>query len=301
MAATQFRVPLDLDEGVRTRPRASASAKPQFLGVDDYGFHNGAVWYRGHFTASGRERAFSFSGMSGRGGACAVWLNGAYLGSATAARDGTIATRPILPGALRRGSRAVLSVLFETWDMTRCSTATSGALSRAECCGPRSRGRRRRSIGTCSATASISNTDPVRGPLAAGGSRGRDRRLAGSLVRGTCVAGDDVARAPRREPASLGIAGAWHRCRRWCDGGVRVTDRRRAADPLSRAAVRQRLADRALRRRCRCTACLPDPRGLLRGRALDTSRSPSGASTRTAGSDASRSQPSTPSRQPTPR
>ena len=52
-----------------------------FFGVDDYGFHHGAVWYRGHFTATGAERALVLDAIAGRGGACGAWLNGFYLGS----------------------------------------------------------------------------------------------------------------------------------------------------------------------------------------------------------------------------
>jgi FtsP/CotA-like multicopper oxidase with cupredoxin domain len=165
-------VPLDTDEGARGRPRVHASGKPQFLGVDDYGFHHGAVWYRGHFTAGGGERAFAFGGMSGRGGACAAWLDGAYLGSATAARDGTIAAVfQISPGSLRRGSRAVVSVLFENMGHNE---PLDRDLGRAE-----PRGMLRAAL-VGSATAidwhvlgnGEYNTDPVRGPLATGGLAG---------------------------------------------------------------------------------------------------------------------------------
>ncbi|NOV03706.1 beta-galactosidase [Paenibacillus planticolens] len=54
---------------------------PTVLYADDYGFHHGMVWYRGHFTASGNETGITLDGEGGDNGAYAVWLNGSYLGS----------------------------------------------------------------------------------------------------------------------------------------------------------------------------------------------------------------------------
>ncbi|MEO8777452.1 MAG: beta galactosidase jelly roll domain-containing protein, partial [Rhodanobacter sp.] len=54
------------------------------LNSDAYGFHHGNVWYRGHFTASGREQgitlAASLGDHLGNHGRFTVWLNGHYLG-----------------------------------------------------------------------------------------------------------------------------------------------------------------------------------------------------------------------------
>ena len=63
------------------------------LFADDYGFHTGNTWYRGHFTAgSGRAaptgiRLRVLSG--GSGGAFSVWLNGHFLGSVTGSEIGS--------------------------------------------------------------------------------------------------------------------------------------------------------------------------------------------------------------------
>ncbi|UJF34804.1 beta-galactosidase [Paenibacillus hexagrammi] len=54
---------------------------PTVLYADDYGFHHGMIWYRGHFTASGNETGITLDGEGGDNGAYAVWLNGSYLGS----------------------------------------------------------------------------------------------------------------------------------------------------------------------------------------------------------------------------
>lgn len=54
------------------------------LGSDDYGFHHGNVWYRGHFTATGREQGVILAASPGthlgNHGRFTAWLNGRYLG-----------------------------------------------------------------------------------------------------------------------------------------------------------------------------------------------------------------------------
>jgi beta-galactosidase GanA len=95
-------------------PTGDESRSDRFFGVDDYGFHHGAVWYRGHFTASGNERIFTLSGTTGVGGALGVWLNGAYLGNSVANSAGDVrATFPIRTSILRSGRDNLISVLFE--------------------------------------------------------------------------------------------------------------------------------------------------------------------------------------------
>jgi beta-galactosidase len=68
---------------------SSASiTKPATLPVlyaDDYGFHTGNTWFRGHFSLAPGEAppaGISLEGISGgNAGAISVWLNGAFLGS----------------------------------------------------------------------------------------------------------------------------------------------------------------------------------------------------------------------------
>jgi beta-galactosidase GanA len=48
---------------------------------DDYGFHHGDVWYRGHFTATGNETGITLDGEGGIFGIYSVWLNGVFLGT----------------------------------------------------------------------------------------------------------------------------------------------------------------------------------------------------------------------------
>lgn len=94
------------------------------LFADDYGYHYGSVWYRGHFTSTGAETSVSLNAITGKRGIYLVWLNGQYLGSADggtqADSDSTPANPnpgpgsfPIPAGLLTPGVQATLSVLVE--------------------------------------------------------------------------------------------------------------------------------------------------------------------------------------------
>src|SRR5262249_12569424 len=78
---------------------ASANGATPVLGADEYGFHYGQVWYRGHFTATGTESSLFLNATTGNStGQYAAWLNGAYLGTGN---GGTVF--PIASSALRSG------------------------------------------------------------------------------------------------------------------------------------------------------------------------------------------------------
>jgi beta-galactosidase GanA len=90
------------------------------LYAQDYGFDHGFVWYRGHFTATGRETSLSLTADTGPFGSFAVWLNGHYLGSATTPTPAesmsdtpVSATFTIPAGTLATGHGNVISVLTE--------------------------------------------------------------------------------------------------------------------------------------------------------------------------------------------
>ena len=176
-----------------------------FFGVDDYGFHHGAVWYRGHFAATGAERAFELDALAGRGGACGAWLNGSYLGSRVADGGGLIrASWPIPPALLRRGNANAIAVLFENAphdeDFNRDSTSVP----------PRGILRARLTRGNGNIAWRILgngefNGDPVRGPLDAGG-------LAGEIAGWQDAAFDDRSWAPATLRARAGRSGiTWYR------------------------------------------------------------------------------------------
>jgi beta-galactosidase GanA len=91
---------------------ASSPSTP-VLYASDYGYQHGFTWYRGHFTATGSETGIKLTadGISPTG-AYSVWLNGAFLGSASAAGAST-QTFTFPSGALRTGQDNVVAVLAE--------------------------------------------------------------------------------------------------------------------------------------------------------------------------------------------
>jgi beta-galactosidase GanA len=85
------------------------------LTADDYGFHQGDVWYRGRYTGSAAASSISLRYGGGGAGLLQVWLDGTYLGqnvlpSAVASPATTGTATFILPAALRTGEH-VLSVM----------------------------------------------------------------------------------------------------------------------------------------------------------------------------------------------
>ena len=85
------------------------------LYADDYGFHHGDVWYRGHFEATGDETGITLTAYTGRPGSFFAWLNGALLGQVEVGLVNPNATQlfAIPAGALRAGADNVISVLVE--------------------------------------------------------------------------------------------------------------------------------------------------------------------------------------------
>jgi beta-galactosidase GanA len=93
-------------------PASAATASP-VLFADDYGYDHGFTWYRGHFTGTGTETGVTLTadGVSPTG-AFSVWLNGAFLGSRTAAGPTTAAVA-FPAGAVQAGRDNVIAVLVE--------------------------------------------------------------------------------------------------------------------------------------------------------------------------------------------
>ena len=92
------------------------------LFADDYGYHYGSVWYRGHFGATGSETSLKLNAITGKRGNYLVWVNGRYLGSAvggneadadTGTRDPGPGSFPLPPGLLKKGEPATISVLVQ--------------------------------------------------------------------------------------------------------------------------------------------------------------------------------------------
>jgi beta-galactosidase len=79
------------------------------LYADDYGFHHGDVWYRGHFTAQGSETGVTLSAITGRAGIYSAWLNGRFLGST----DDASHRFDFPAGSVHAGRDNVVSVMVE--------------------------------------------------------------------------------------------------------------------------------------------------------------------------------------------
>ncbi|CAK7244442.1 MAG: hypothetical protein STHCBS139747_005981 [Sporothrix thermara] len=91
---------------------------PTSLFASDYGFHQGSLLYRGHFTANGRESALALNVSGGWGFAYAVYLNGTFLGSwlgtdadATHSQNFTLLDSSRSTQTLERGAHYVITVL----------------------------------------------------------------------------------------------------------------------------------------------------------------------------------------------
>ncbi|AGL17620.1 beta-galactosidase [Actinoplanes sp. N902-109] len=184
---------VELPELTGWRQRIEApEARPRFddsswrvadagLASDDYGFHSGAVWYRGHFTATGSETSVDTNAITGRRGTYLVWLNGRFLGSAAGGvqADSEAPVNPdpgpghfaVPAGLLTAGERAVVSVMVQNMGNNDDWTADDNRFRQP-------RGLTRASIagGTGPITWRIQGarggedlTDPMRGPLNNGG------------------------------------------------------------------------------------------------------------------------------------
>lgn len=82
------------------------------LYMDDYGFHYGNVWYRGHFIATGAETGISLDCASGGSPSeCLVWFNGHFLGSTSASGARTYG---FPSGSVAAGRDNVVSVLVQS-------------------------------------------------------------------------------------------------------------------------------------------------------------------------------------------
>ena len=149
----------------------SSVTKPESLPVlfaDDYGFHTGNTWYRGHFSVGEDHAApagLKLKVMSGgNGGAFSVWLNGHFLGSVLRNETGSFGfpADMIVPGD------NVVSVLTvdmghdEDYD-SKGENRTARGIVAAEPLGADAKAITWRIQGA------VAGGDPVRGPYNLGG------------------------------------------------------------------------------------------------------------------------------------
>lgn len=101
-----------------------APLTPTSLYGSDYGFHTGALLLRGHFIATGFEKAFSLTTQGGTGFASAVWLNSTFIGSWPGGGNWSALGNPrhsdTYPIAgLKAGAPYVLTVLIDNMGFTQ--------------------------------------------------------------------------------------------------------------------------------------------------------------------------------------
>jgi hypothetical protein len=138
------------------------------LFADDYGFHYGDVWYRGHVTDAEGAESVSLACCTGTQGLVTAWLDGKPLGThrmpvpknGTARKGSWTATATFrVPKKLRERDDHVLSVLVRRMQQDDDGTARGLTGVTFEGASPKVRWRLQ------GATA----PDPVRGPLNNGG------------------------------------------------------------------------------------------------------------------------------------
>ena len=96
-----------------TTPNPYWNHKLPITDSDDYDFHHGNVWYRGHFKATGKEAAILLAANTGvhlgNHGIFTAWLNGHFLGSNPSGAQ----QFPIDPRWLKAGGDNVVAVLID--------------------------------------------------------------------------------------------------------------------------------------------------------------------------------------------
>jgi beta-galactosidase GanA len=170
------------------------------LFADDYGYHYGDVWYRGHYTGTAGVTAISLSYSSGSVGELMAWLDGAPLGthrqptptSAQATTQTWTATAAFdVPGALQDGGAHFLSVLVRPMAHSEDGGANDAHKSARGLTGVAFTG----AIPAPIWLITGGSADPLRGPLNNGGLYGErcgwhlpafdDSRWAGAALPGT--------------------------------------------------------------------------------------------------------------------
>ncbi|MFE9557735.1 beta-galactosidase [Streptomyces sp. NPDC006703] len=173
------------------------------LSADDYGFHAGSIWYRGHFTAAGAESGIQINATTGKGGSYLVWLNGTYLGSSADATH----LFAVPGGVLKAGKDNVLAVLAadmaheQDWSANDSHKQPRG-LTAVRLVGSA------RQIGwrVQGARGGEDLADPVRGPLNTGGLYGERQ---GMHLPGYPDGGWSSTSLPDTRPNSAGVS--WYR------------------------------------------------------------------------------------------
>lgn len=106
----------------RTTNNPNAPGSLPVLYADDYGFHTGDVWYRGHFSSN--ATGITIDGQGGSpAGSWSAWLNGALLGTQTSGKS----TFTFPPGLL--GKENVVSVVVHNAGHEECGAPCGSFLN----------------------------------------------------------------------------------------------------------------------------------------------------------------------------
>ncbi|MEU4252967.1 beta-galactosidase [Amycolatopsis sp. NPDC026612] len=150
-----------------TSNSSTALGTKPVLFADDYGFHTGNTWYRGHFTGDGKQTGITLSGQSGGpAGAFSAWLNGVFLGSSTTPQH----TFGFPAGALKPGDNEI-SVLTVNMGHEEDYGAANGNKAARGLTAARLTGTPLTSVTwrLQGVRGGETGLDPVRGPLNTGG------------------------------------------------------------------------------------------------------------------------------------
>ncbi|MGV9366173.1 beta-galactosidase [Amycolatopsis sp. NPDC003731] len=150
-----------------TSNSSTALGTKPVLFADDYGFHTGNTWYRGHFTGDGKQTGITLSSQSGGpAGAFSAWLNGAFLGSSTSPQH----TFTFPAGSLRQGDNEI-SVLTVNMGHEEDYGASNGNKAARGLTAARLTGTPLTSVTwrLQGVRGGETGLDPVRGPLNTGG------------------------------------------------------------------------------------------------------------------------------------
>ncbi|CAG7555146.1 unnamed protein product [Fusarium equiseti] len=79
----------------------------------DYGFHSGAMLFRGHFTADGSEDKFSLWAFGGMGYGSSVWLDDQFLGSVVGQGPRNNHTSTYKLPKVQKGKKYVVTIIID--------------------------------------------------------------------------------------------------------------------------------------------------------------------------------------------
>jgi Beta-galactosidase jelly roll domain/Beta-galactosidase, domain 3 len=86
---------------------------PVSLYASDYGFHYGAILYRGTFKATGDEKNVTLSLRPGYGGAAMAYLNSTFVGSVAILGHGEMTLKFDMSGTVEAGKTYIITILLD--------------------------------------------------------------------------------------------------------------------------------------------------------------------------------------------